>query len=124
MPSKMKNCPFCNINQNEIILFSTKYFFFMSAKTNVTPHHHLLISRKHVRSELDFTQEMWRDYQSASSLAWNLLIKLSKQEPLIFINPPHMQSVAHFHKHYLDGIFGIHGVANALQKSLHHNVLT
>ena len=114
----MKNCPFCKINQSEIVLFTTKYFVFMSAKTKITPHHHLLISKDHIKSEIDLTEKIWKDYQYASKLAWNIMKKLSQQEPLIFINPSQMQSVGHFHKHYVDGIFGIHGVANALRSSL------
>lgn len=114
----MKNCPFCKIDQDETVIFVTKYFAFLSAKTKITPHHHLLISKNHAKSEVDFTDVIWRDYRYASKMAWNLMKKLSHQEPLIFINPSQMQSVGHFHKHYVDGIFGIHGVANALRSRL------
>ncbi len=114
----MKNCPFCEINQDQEVLFITKYFVFMSAKTKITPNHHLLISKHHIKSEVELGEKIWIDYQYASKLAWNLMKNLSNQDPLIFINPSQMQSVGHFHKHYVDGIFGIHGVANALKTSL------
>lgn len=114
----MKNCPFCKISIRENVLFSTKHFVFLLAKTQITPHHYLLISKRHIKSEVDLTTNSWVDYLQASKMAWEKMTELTKREPLIFINPSQMQSVGHFHKHYVDGIFGVHGVANALQEYL------
>lgn len=114
----MKQCPFCHLSKQETIIFSTSNFVFISAKTPITPNHHLLVSKQHIISEIDISKEYWEEYCVSSRFAWSYMQGISGQDPLIFINPVQMQSVAHFHKHFLDGIFGIHGVAIALSKTL------
>lgn len=111
-------CPFCNLNAQERIINYTSNFILIPSKYPIIPHHYLLVSRQHFSSESEFTSDIWKDYQKATKLANRHLINVTQQPPLTFVNPPQMQSVHHFHRHYLDGVFGVHGVANALQSHL------
>ncbi|NMB57302.1 HIT domain-containing protein [Candidatus Beckwithbacteria bacterium] len=118
------NCLFCNLteeNINKIFLkkiFETEHFIFVRLKKDfrIIDPHCLLISKKCFREETSMNKKIWEDYYVASKKAYQYMFKQTKRECMIFINPPQMQSVPHFHRHFVDGVFGIHGVANALSE--------
>lgn len=112
--SKLK-CPFCNLSSDEKVLFQTKHFCLLTNKYPILPHHYLLIVNKHILTEDEFTGDVWSDYQDACSKSSEYIEKITGNKPLVFINPPQMQSVPHFHRNYASGIYGVHGVVKALQ---------
>jgi diadenosine tetraphosphate (Ap4A) HIT family hydrolase len=114
----MKVCKFCNLSHDEKIIFQTKYFTFLLNKFPIIKEHYLLISKEHIKEEREIIEKYLKDYFFACKKAYRYLLKQTGRKPLSFINPPQMQSIAHFHRHYVDGIFGIHGVAKALENFL------
>ena len=114
----MKKCKFCSIKKRERIIFETKHFVFVKSKFPIIKLHCLLISKMHIREERNILEEHWEDYRIACSKAYKYMKKRTNLAPLTFINPPQMQSIKHFHRQYLSGIFGVHGVANALKNCL------
>ena len=113
----MKQCNFCQL-ENEVILLKSANFYLIKAKQPVVKHHFLLVSRAHFRNETEIAPPNWTEYQEMSQKVYKYLRSITGRYPLCYINPPQMQSVPHFHKHYLDGRFGVHGVANALKNYL------
>jgi diadenosine tetraphosphate (Ap4A) HIT family hydrolase len=111
-------CIFCELAGDEQIVFETPYFRLVKNKYPAIKTHYLLISREHITKESDMNRSCWVDYYEASKKAYEFIEHATGNGPLVFINPPHMQSVGHFHKHYLAGVFGIHGVAKALNQYL------
>lgn len=121
MPKITKNCKFCQLAKDEKIIFKTKNFIFLTNKFPVIKNgHFLLISKNHFKREKKI--DNWLEYKKACTKAYNLVRKITGTEPLVFINPPQMQSIGHFHRHYLKGIFGIHGVAKALENFLKQKI--
>lgn len=115
----MDKCSFCNILQKKNnIVFENKSFIFMEDNYPIYKGHYLLISKKHLRDESEIIDKLSRDYLIASNRAFKCIKEMYKKSPLIFINAPQDQSVKHFHKHYIQGVFGVLGVINALKKHL------
>jgi len=114
----MKICPFCRLSKEEKIIFETKNFVLVKSKTPIIDNHYLLILKSHVREEREISSQYWPEYQMACKKAYNFLSKKTGKKPLIFINPPQMQSIPHFHRHYVTGVFGVHGVTQALKTYL------
>lgn len=61
-------CIFCNIYQNRTnIVSETKYFFAQFDKFPVSPGHSEIVTKRHVASLFDLTQEEWRELQATVS---------------------------------------------------------
>lgn len=119
----MRKCVFCKLSKDEKVVFETKNFILLKSKKAILEDHYLLIFKKHIREEKGILGKYWREYRLACSKASNFLKKKTGRMPLMFINPPQMQSVSHFHRHFIDGIFKVNGVKKALQtylKKMHY----
>jgi len=77
----------------------------------------MLVPKAHIREESDIKKEQWIEYHEINKKAIDYM-KAKYKNPMIFINAPQDQSVHHFHKHFLPGCFGEHGVDNALRNFL------
>ncbi len=108
-------CRFCNLGQGENIIFETKNFIFLESKFPIIKGHCLLISKKHIRKESEFLESWLNEYQEINTKASHYVKEKYLLEPLTFINPPQQQSIPHFHKHFLPGVFGVLGVETALK---------
>ncbi len=106
-------CAFCSL-VDEKIIFKTRYYIFLESKYPLIKGHSLLISKRHIRTEFNLCDVELHEYIKANKRAY-LYIKNHFRAPLTFINSPQQQSIHHFHKHYLPGIFGVNGVQNALK---------
>lgn len=115
---KNKDCRFCHLSKDEEIIFETDSFVFITSKGPAIRSHFLLLSKEHYSKEPEIPPLLWEDYRKACAKAYKHLNGVTGVEPLTFVNPPQMQSVSHFHRHYLAGVFGVHGVAKALQNYL------
>jgi len=114
----MKNnkCPFCDLKKSgNKIIFSTRNFVFIENLYPIIRGHHLLITKKHVREESKISRNLWKEYGFATKKAFIYIIKKYKKSPFIYINPAQQQSVMHFHKHFMPGIFPILGIEKALK---------
>lgn len=61
-------CTFCNIYQNKVNIVSEKeYFFIQFDKFPVSPGHSEVVTKRHVASLFDLTQEEWRELQPTFS---------------------------------------------------------
>ena|SRR3990167_5870384 len=112
----MEKCNFCNLSKSNKVIFKTKSFIFLKDNFPVYKGHHLLVSKRHIRSENEINKKELQDYYNASKKAFNFIRLRFNKEPMIFINAQQDQSVKHFHKHYIPGVFGVLGVLNALKK--------
>lgn len=112
------NCVFCQIQRSkEKIVYETDHFIFLQAKFPITKGHYLLITKKHIRTEIDIPKYQLQEYMKLNTKAYSYIHRKFKT-PLLYINAPKDQSIQHFHKHFIPGRFGIHGVQNALIKAL------
>ena len=111
----VNNCIFCTFSADEEIVFQSETFVFLKNKYPIVPYHLLLVVRRHVREERLFNESEINGFFTGSNRAYDYMKKLTDNKPLTFVNPPQMQSVQHYHRHYVDGVFGIHGVADALK---------
>lgn len=112
------NCVFCNLQRsNENIVFETKHFLFLAAKFPIIKGHYLLITKKHIFSEIEIPKTQTAEYIELNKKAYTYVQRKFKA-PLMFTNAPQDQSIKHFHKHFVPGRFHIHGVQNSLIKAL------
>ena len=57
-------CTFCNIYQKKVdIVFEKEYFFTQFDKFPVSPGHSEVVTKRHVASLFDLTQEEWKELQ-------------------------------------------------------------
>lgn len=112
------NCRFCFLDKSEKIIYESPSFIFLESKFPLIKGHCLLLSKKHIRKEGELSKRQLVEYHTISNKAFKYIKRKYALEPLVFINPPHQQSVSHFHKHYLPGVFGINGVQDGLKKIL------
>lgn len=108
-------CLFCNLSKKEII-FRFKNFIFVTNKFPILKGHSMLISKRHIRSEVNFNNEEWEEYKNINSKCYKYIKQKFNFFPTVFINAPQDQSIKHFHKHFIPGKFGILGVDKALRK--------
>ena len=47
----MEKCNFCNLSKSNKVIFKTKSFIFLKDNFPVYKGHHLLVSKRHIRSE-------------------------------------------------------------------------
>ncbi len=113
-------CPFCNLNPKENkVIFETENFLFFFDRKPIVEGHAILISKKHLRSEKEIEgEDIQKEYLDVSKKAYDFMEDAYKKAPLILINAPQDQSVQHFHKHFIPGIFGVLGVDEALRDYL------
>jgi diadenosine tetraphosphate (Ap4A) HIT family hydrolase len=110
------NCVFCHIKgTDDKIIFESEDFIFLDSKYPIIKGHCLLISKDHLRSEREFGKQIWASYKEASDRAYAHMSKVNQIAPFIFINAPQDQSIQHFHKHYMPGVFGVLGIEKALK---------
>ena len=114
-------CKFCLIERSEKIIYETKNFIFLESKFPLIRGHCLLISKKHIRKEDELSKAQLNEAHLINKKAFNYIKRKYVKEPLVFINPPHQQSVFHFHRHFVPGVFGVNGVQAALIKYLKKN---
>jgi diadenosine tetraphosphate (Ap4A) HIT family hydrolase len=114
----MKKCPFCNWQDREDLIFESDNFIFFKSKFRITKSHCLLVPKNHYRNEIDIPPKLWHEFMQNCVRAYNYIEKKYKKPPFTFVNAPQQQSVLHYHRHYLAGVFEIHGVAKALQNWL------
>lgn len=115
MSAKVNTCPFCDWKKRDDIIFVMPNFVFFESKYKIIKSHSLLITKSHVRNEKEITKDLWEEYMFVCRRAYSY-IKKKYTPPMTFINAPQQQSVHHFHRHYLSGVFGVHGVVNALKE--------
>ena len=109
-------CPFCRFKKRENnLIFESDHFILFKDNRPLIKEHSLLIPKKHIRSEIEIPKDQWAEYMSVSKRAYHYVAKKYGKAPLIFINAPQDQSVKHFHKHFVPGVFGILGVDKALR---------
>jgi len=108
------DCKFCLLDKSEKIIYKSTSFIFLESKFPLIKGHCLLISKKHIRKESELSKKQLNEYYTINKKAFNYIKRKYTQEPLIFINPPHQQSVFHFHRHFIPGVFGVNGVQAAL----------
>lgn len=112
------NCVFCQLQKmKENIVFETDHFIFLQAKFPITKGHHLLITKKHIQTEINIPKSQVEEYMKLNTKAYAYIHRKFKA-PLLFINAPQDQSIKHFHKHFIPGKFKVHGVQNALIRAL------
>ena len=112
------NCVFCHLRKSkETIAFETKHFVFLQAKFPIIKGHYLLITKKHIHSEIEIPKSQTEEYIRLNKKSY-LYIQSKFKSPLIFINSLQDQSIKHFHKHFVPGKFAKHGVQNALINAL------
>ncbi len=115
----MEQCPFCNPKRFERdVIFSTEHFIFFRDYKPIAPGHSLLIPSFHIRSESEIPDAYHAEYWEVNIKAYEWIGKTYTFDPLVFINPPHQQSVTHLHKHFIPGVFGVLGVDEALREFL------
>jgi diadenosine tetraphosphate (Ap4A) HIT family hydrolase len=93
----MTDCLFCNIKKNEVIFQSGKFLLIKNLYKAVKGHC-LLITKEHVAKEAEIKDKL--GYAEACDKAWNW-VKKNYSEPITFIHPPLLQTVPHFHRHYI-----------------------
>ncbi len=118
MEKKINQCVFCCLDKDEKVIFKTQHFVFLESKFPLIPGHCLLLSKRHIRKEIEILKEQWSDYLDANKKAAFYIKKKYKKEAFVFINPLQQQSIKHFHKHFMPGVFGVFGVESALKKFL------
>jgi diadenosine tetraphosphate (Ap4A) HIT family hydrolase len=112
-------CPFCDPKRFEKdLIFKTDHFIFFFSNLPIVPGHALLIPKDHIRDENTIPQKYLIEYWKANQQAYVFITNQYASNPLTFMNPPHQQSVPHLHKHFIPGVFGIHGVDFALRSFL------
>ena len=96
----MKKCPFCNYQKmkQEGIIFETDNFFFVRDLYPAWDGHCLLITKKHIRTEKEIKQK--QEFQKACDKAWKWVSK-NYSNPITFVHPPNLQTVYHYHRHYI-----------------------
>jgi diadenosine tetraphosphate (Ap4A) HIT family hydrolase len=115
----MDKCPFCNSDlMKSQTLYKSENFFIIDNNRPITHKHILLITRKHIRSETEIDDTLIAEYSRMNKLAFNHMHVNTGRDPMVFINAKQDQSVPHFHKHYVDGVFGYHGVDVAIRNHL------
>lgn len=118
----MRGCTFCNYKKiSNNIIYESINFKFISPIAPIVPGHGLLISNEHIREEHEIEPGQSKEYLYVTSWIIKFITEKYKYSPLIFINPAQQQSVPHFHKHFVPGVFGIGSVDRALQRHLKEN---
>ena len=118
-------CPFCNpegFKSRDHFIFETKYFYFAYDEMPVCEGHCLLICKKHIRTEKGVMEyknsKLAKDYIKASIKAYEFMYR-NYGDSIIYIHTPKLQSVFHFHKHYVpDRDFKISAVKRGLKMQL------
>lgn len=72
----MKNCPFCNQTIEKSTFLENSNFRVIYNLAPILPGHSLLIPKKHIKSILDFDNEMLADFFSIAQKATTLLKKV------------------------------------------------
>lgn len=91
------DCPFC-LKQKMKIIFETDNFYFAYNHFPVVPGHSMVITKRHIRTEPEIAQS--KEFKQISDNAW-LYIEKKYSQPITFVHPPSLQSVFHYHRHYI-----------------------
>lgn len=117
MRSINSECPFCNKETiQDSILHEVWGFMVVKNIKPLVEGHIMVIPERHIRTEIEFDPSEKSGYWQACDWAYRYVKRKSGIEPMIFVNAKQDQSVYHYHKHYVPGVFGVHGVDNALRK--------
>lgn len=114
------NCPFCHLNKTNTILAKSKNFLIIKNIRPIVKGHILLITRNHLRGEMDFSPDMFKEFTKMSVRAREIVYKETGIKAMSFVNAPQDQSVFHYHRHFLAGVFGKLGVEGALRNKLQY----
>jgi len=107
-------CPFCDkkvLDKQKI--WENNSFYILNNIDPITPTHHLLITKEHMRSIYNFTPEMYLDLFTAVQKIKDLF-----GDRMLWVNAVKDQSVPHWHMHLVDPVWGVHGVDSALRCQL------
>lgn len=94
---KKNDCPFCQRTTMKI-LFETKSFYFAEDNFPITLGHCLLIPKDHIRTEGEIKQK--KEFGRICDQAWEYIDKVYSS-PITVTHPPQLQTVPHYHRHYI-----------------------